>query len=167
MANIDSASRAVALIQKSMFFTLATSDGKKPWSIPLAFSVGSDSTLVFYSAVESLHSKHLELCPDVAASIFTGPPSVDGLQMSGSCTVVPDEKVAEVAHRYFTSLFSGDDLAWWQRPATEFMTGALWRFYEVDVTSAYVIEQDQFSETRLDRRITVDIDELKELIRPA
>lgn len=167
MANIESTSRAVALIQNSMFLTLATSDGKKPWSIPLAFSVGRDSTLVFYSAVESLHSRHLEHCSDVAASIFTGPPSVDGLQLSGTCTVVMDDKVAEVADRYFTSLFSGDDLAWWQRPAVDFMTGALWRFYEVDIESAFVIEQDQFSETRLDRRVNVNIDEIKKLIRPA
>ena len=166
MANIDSTARAVALIQNSMFFTLATSDGKKPWSIPLAFSVGRNSALVFYSAIESLHCKHLELSPDVAGSIFTGTPSVDGIQISGVCTVVSDDKVAGVADHYFKSLFSGDDLIWWQRPAEDFMTGALWHFYQVEITSAYVIGQDQFSETRLDRRIAVDIEELKGLIKP-
>lgn len=166
MANIDATVRAVALIQNSMFLTLATTDGKVPWSIPLAFCVGRDSSLIFYSALESMHSKQLDLCSDVAASIFTPPPSVDGIQMSGVCSIVADDEVADVSTNYFRSLFSGEDLAWWERPASEFMTGALWRFYRVDLTSAYVIEQDQFAETRLDRRLSVDIEELKHSIRP-
>ena len=61
MANIDATVRAVALIQNSMFLTLATTDGKVPWSIPLAFCVGRDSSLIFYSALESMHSKQLDL----------------------------------------------------------------------------------------------------------
>jgi len=166
MANVDATSRAVALIKDSMFLTLATTDGKIPWSIPLAFCVGRDSTLIFYSALESLHSKQLNLCSDVAASIFTPPPTVDGIQMSGVCSIVPDDAVADVSAHYFRSLFSGEELAWWERPASEFMTGALWRFYQVNLTSAYVIEQDQFAETRLDRRLSVDIEDLKNLIRP-
>ncbi len=158
------AERAITMLRESMFLTLATSDGKTPWTAPVAFVPGPGTALHFYSAQASRHAQHIATNSQVALSIVNSEArgsEIDGLQMQAVCTVVEQPVLVDVIEHYFHTLFPNPKArAWWYRPAESFEGEGVWRMYQLTITAAYVIDTAHFEKTQVDRRIAVPLDEL-------
>lgn len=160
--------RAMKMLNDNMFLTLGTAEDGLPWCSVVAYVQGPGPALHFYSALESAHARHIGKNPSVAMAIWDSRArgdEVDGLQIEAQCTVVEPANLEPVVEHYFDSLFPDPEAhAWWFRPAAAFSGDGTWRFYRLDIEAAFVIDQENFSATKIDRRIRVDVKELLDAI---
>ena len=156
--------RALKMLDENMFLTLATAEDGLPWCAPVAFVVGPGKALHFYSATESAHARHIEKNPSVAMAVWDSRArgeEVDGMQLEAQCVVVEPRALEAVVEHYFSRLFPDEETrAWWYRPASAFAGDGLWRFYRLDIEDVFVIDLENFAETKIDRRVRVDTADL-------
>ncbi|MGW2290695.1 pyridoxamine 5'-phosphate oxidase family protein [Streptomyces phaeochromogenes] len=162
------AERAAKMIRENRFLTLATHGADGVWAAPINYVVGSDTHLYFYSAAEARHSQHIGDRAIVAGSVFNSMATseeVDGLQFTATCETLNGEKLEKVSEYYFRVNFPDEtDRAWWYRPASEFAPGATWRFYQLSMAEVFVIDFESVEESRIDKRVQVDLEELAALL---
>lgn len=163
--------RAMKMINDNMFLTLATAEDGLPWCSTVAYVKGPGSSLHFYSATEAAHSRHIGKNPAVAMALWDSRArgdDVDGLQLEARCTVVEPPDLEPVVEHYFDTLFPDpEDHAWWYRPSSQFTDGGIWRFYALEIEAAFVIDQENFAKTKIDRHVRVDLKELLDAIADA
>lgn len=163
--------RAMKMLNDNMFLTLATAEDGLPWCSTVAYVKGPGSALHFYSATEAAHSRHIGKNPSVAMAIWDSRArgdDVDGLQLEARCTVVEPPDLEAVVEHYFNTLFPDlEEHAWWYRPPSDFTGDGTWRFYALEIEAAFVIDQESFAETKIDRRMRVDNKDLLDAIANA
>jgi len=160
--------RAARLIRANRYLTLATADDQGPWAAPINYVTGPGDFLHFYSTITARHSLAVSHTPRVAGAIFdtrAASEDVDGLQVAASCTVVDAGQLDEVHSHYFEVNFADPtERKWWYRPPAAFLDGGVWRFYRLTIEEAYVIDFESIEKDRVDRRVTVDLEELWRLV---
>jgi uncharacterized protein YhbP (UPF0306 family) len=58
------------LLHRNRVLVLATTNGDRPWIVPLEYMMAGDLDLVFFSSTESRHAGHLETNGNVAVTVF-------------------------------------------------------------------------------------------------
>lgn len=126
--------------------------------------IGPNNALHFYSATAATHSQNISETGQVSAAVFPshGPAEeIDGLQFSASCRPIETSDELAVIHaHYFKVNFKPEELDFWFRPADKFLGNAPQRFYEIDITEAWVYDEERFTNTRIDGRTSVDLNEM-------
>lgn len=82
---------ALGFILNSDYFSLSTTDGKKPWTTPIYFAVDNDFSFYFVSRKDTQHSVNIYKNKNVSFCIFNSEDrsfTAQGLQASGVCTEV-------------------------------------------------------------------------------
>ena len=161
---MDHAGAAAKIIRENRYLTLATAGSDGPWAAPLAYTVeGHD--LIFYSATSSRHCQHLNENPSGSISIFnsTEPSSVvDGVQAYVTVSIVGPSDLPAIMERYFINSFPNpEERKAWVRPASDFKGDAPQRFYRMALREINKPDPDS---QKIDRRIQVDLERVKELI---
>lgn len=88
--------------------TLATADAGRPHAAPVYFAASPQLELFFFSAGDSLHSRHLAQDPRVAAAIYPlcqGWQDIRGLQLHGTVALVESSPAWEAAWRFYQEKF--------------------------------------------------------------
>lgn len=165
------AARAAKMFRENRFLTLATHGSDGVWAAPINYVLGTDASLYFYSAAEARHSHHIGDEATVAGAVFNSTATseeVDGLQFAATCAPLDGEELEQVSEYYFRVNFSDEsEREWWYRPSSDFAPGATWRFYRLSMTEVFVIDLEGFEETKIDRRVQVDLDDLRSLLTSA
>ena len=90
----DHASRARAIIDRGAYMTLATADIEgRPWPTPVWYAPESYVSLLWISAVNTRHSRNLELRPELGIVIFDSAASFgsgDAVFFEATAAPVPD-----------------------------------------------------------------------------
>ncbi|WP_157968674.1 pyridoxamine 5'-phosphate oxidase family protein [Streptomyces geranii] len=169
MSMNDFTQRAAKMIRENRFLTLATHKADEVWAAPINYVVGTDGNLYFYSAAEARHSRHVGDIAVVAGAVFNSMATseeVDGLQFSATCEPLDGGKLEAISEYYFRVNFPDEvDREWWYRPASAFTPGGTWRFYQLSMTDVFVIDFESVETSRIDKRVQVDIDELRAALR--
>jgi len=155
---------ARAIIRNNRYFSLATSNGGKPWVAPIAYAVDDAYNFYYYSAVNSVHSQQIRANPLVAVAIFdsTAPSdTADGLQLVGHVSEVPADHLPQIMDLYFKQSFPDETVRLrWLRPTEDFMGSAVQRFYRLIPTQ--IFKPDPTS-LKVDIRLPIDLDELRRI----
>lgn len=154
--------RCYRIIRSNRYLTLATSEGLTPWVAPVAYVVDCDMSFLFYSALESLHARHIAKNPAVACAVFDSTASsdgADGIQLSATATIVSIEELPRVVNLYFRKSFPDASMrAKWIRPVDDFSDTSVQRFFRLRPTALYTLD---LSSTKVDRRVEVDLTQLR------
>lgn len=158
------AQRVRRIILSNRYLTMATTDGKNPWIAPLAYAVEPNYSFIYYSAVDSLHSKHIAKNPIVACAIFDSHASsddADGIQFSGVVSEVKPQELEVIMKLYFEQSFPDENIRKrWMRPADDFKAKAIQRFYRIKSKEIYTLD---LTNPKVDRRVLVDLNELEKV----
>ncbi len=89
---MDSTQKAKYIIKNNDFMVLSTADSSgKPWVSPVSFVYDDDYNLYWVSYKEALHSKNIELRPEVAIVIFGQlPGAMGGVYIDAKAEVLED-----------------------------------------------------------------------------
>lgn len=155
---MDQITLAANLLRANRYLTLATAGRSGPWASPLAFTVEPDFSLVFYSAVESIHCKNLSKDDRVSGAIFdstSGSDDADGLQFSGRGAEVREKDIDGVMQRYFEMSFPDSSVRQrWLRPREDFLGKAPQRFYRISISDLFKLDPNS---SKVDRRLELDV----------
>lgn len=152
------------IITGNRYLSLATTDKQTPWCSPLAYVVEADYSLIYYSAVNSVHSQNIAQDPFIAAAIFdshAASDTADGIQLSGIVETVKEPDLKAVMNLYFEKSFP--DVAVrikWLRPVADFMGLAPQRFYRIKPQRMFKLDPNSL---KIDRRLEIDLGLLKKL----
>lgn len=160
----DHVDRAVKILKENRFLTLATCSNDEAWAAPINYVIGSTGQLYYYSARKARHSQDIEKNPRIMCAVYNSTAvanDIDGMQFVGHCTVVSGLELEHVAEYYFRVNFPDPkEREWWYRPHTSFSGEGPWRFYKIDPINMYIIDIESVIQTKIDRRITVDVKEV-------
>jgi len=163
-SQIDLIKRVREIIINNRYLTLSTCNNNNAWIAPLAYYVESDYSFVYYSSKESKHSLDIQNNPQVACSIYDSSlpsDSVDGIQFIGKVEEVPINELINVVPKYFMQSFPVEKIrAVWQQPVSNFKGLTIKKFYRIIPANIYTIDLDT---TEVDKRVEVDLEELKKI----
>jgi uncharacterized protein YhbP (UPF0306 family) len=161
--------RAVTLLTCSRFLVLATTDpvGETgPWAATVNYVVSDTGTLLFGSAPDALHSRHIGAQSQVAATVYhagSEPEATDGVQLRGRCAPVTADELPRLHHEFFVKDFPNPDVraeVLSVLPLARFEPGGTHRLYAITLTECWVRDQTAWSQTQIDRRIPVPVGSL-------
>jgi uncharacterized protein YhbP (UPF0306 family) len=170
MSEESLASRSFRLLDEAKYLTLATvSPEGLAWSSVLQYAwLGDPLRLLFGSAVESRHSRHITTQPQVSGSLFvmgsdaeTVLTSVDGAQFTGRCS----EMSIDDLERFYTTFYEAvlpdpEARAEWMLPRSELRPPAPHRLYVIEVERWWLVDTRTWAKDRIDRRIEMPLAEL-------
>lgn len=100
------------IVKNNIYLTLATTDGKNPWSATLFYCADDKYNFYYISRMDCFHTKHILLNPRVAFSIFDSHAPEgkgNGVQVSGKAYLLEKEKdIEEALKHYHTSFIKCD-----------------------------------------------------------
>jgi uncharacterized protein YhbP (UPF0306 family) len=156
--------RVRKVILDNRYLTMATCEKDSVWIAPLAYYVEPDYSFIYFTSKESRHQTHIEKNPIVACSIYNSSlPSdtVDGIQFSAKVSQVPANELLSVLPKYFLQSFPIEEIRKkWYRPITDFEGLKVQRFYRITPLDMFTID---FESIKVDKRIEVDLDLLKQI----
>lgn len=165
--------RSLSLLQSTRFCTLASrSQEGVVWASTVNYVPAfSPVRLVWCSMKTARHSENIRQCAQVSGSIFrtdlqgVSPLGLDGAQFIGISREIPEEESAEI-HDYFSrSNFPDEALrAEYMPPLSEFKSDGKRRFYELAISEWWLLDIDNWLETKQDQRIAVNLDSITDLI---
>lgn len=138
MPQLDSIAKDI--IRKSIYMTLATSDGAAPWASPLYYVYDGKNTFYFLSQIDSLHSQNIAHNPQISFAIFDSRQPAgtgNGVQGKGQAHLLSDDEVAEARNHYCISPEN-----------TAFADNPLYRFYKIIPDSLYVLDPSSSIDVR-------------------
>lgn len=95
------------IIKHNIYLTLATSDGRLPWSAPLFYCVDREYNFYFISQMGCVHARHILKNPQVAFSIFDSHAPEgkgNGVQASGTVSLlIKEEDIVKALRHYHTT----------------------------------------------------------------
>ncbi len=156
--------QAKNIISNNRYLSLATCNENKPWVAGLAYAVSEDYCFYFYSAKNSIHATHIYANPEVAFTIYDSTASsddVDGLQIAGTASEVTLKELPHTLEIYYKQSFPDKAIREkWQQPIEAFREIAIKRFYKIVPTAIYKLD---LTIIEVDKRVTIDLQELKKL----
>jgi uncharacterized protein YhbP (UPF0306 family) len=165
---MDTVKMAKDIIFSNRFLTLSTSDRNgSVWSTPLSYSVDSECNFYFTTAVDSIHINNIRDNPYVAFSIFDSTrkvSDVDGLQVKGVVGEVERDKLKEVVESFYRFVFPDPEERIENEAKPEcFLQDEypVYRFFQIYPTEIYKRDTEN---TDVDRRVQIDLDELRALM---
>lgn len=158
----DVVRRAVEVIRRAGYLTLATSDSTgRAWAAQLQYAwFTSPLSLVVGSHIEARHSVDIAENGRAAAAISLLPDmqgGPDGLQVAGACSVLSGTTLARRAPAFYRQMYAGpveaDDLAL----TPEQLSGsAPLRLYELRIDELWILDLDRWAKEHVSARVQVD-----------
>lgn len=152
------------IIGQNRYLSLATALDGTPWVAALAYAVDHDYNFYYYSAKDSLHSKHISGNPRIAMTIYDSRLSsdeVDGVQASGVVSQVSISELPHVIAIYYMQVFSDEIIREkWKQPVEAFHGIAKKRFYKISLDHIYKLDLETIE---VDQRVEIDIEELRRI----
>lgn len=96
-----------SIIKNNIYLTLATSN-TNPWIAPLFYCADENFNFYFISQLDSTHSKHVRINPNVAFAIFDShieEGKGNGIQASGKAYLLSESLDIENALKYYHTNF--------------------------------------------------------------
>ena len=148
-----------AIIAANRYLTLATCNNNEVWAATLCYVYCNKAQeFYFYSALNSVHAKHIAFNPNVSVCIYDSQkPSeeAEGLQMSAKAEMVGDDALEEILDFYFEQSFADEaERRKWLRPPSDFKGSAPQRFYKIKPIECYINNVD---ENMIDYRRKINI----------
>lgn len=140
---------AADVIKNNIYLTLATTDGKTPWSSPLFYCVDSDYNFYFISQMDSVHTQNILVNPKVAFSIFDShvpEGKGNGIQASGSVSLLKNMSEIEEALKYYHTTFV-------KCTSDDFDGSKPYRLFKLIPDKFYVLDPD----ADVDKRVEVKL----------
>ena len=167
MANVNLL--ASKIIKSNRFLSLATTNKKgEIWCTPLSYVCDENVNFYFTTAIDSIHVDYIKENPFIAFSIFDSTKRVsdiDGLQIRGIVGEVEKSDLDRVVDMYYKHVFPDPaERELWVSPAENFTKDdfPVYRFFQIVPTEIYKRDTVNID---VDRRVDVDIDKLKDLMR--
>ncbi|HEV2780411.1 MAG TPA: pyridoxamine 5'-phosphate oxidase family protein [Actinophytocola sp.] len=161
------ADRTRRVLAEAGYLTIATvsADGT-PWSAVLQYAWLPDPLrLLFGSAVQSRHSRHIAARPRVGGALFvTGESltSVDGAQFTGRCAELTADEVRRFHATFYDAVLPDpQSRAQWTLPPAALLPPADHRLYLIEVERWWLVDTRTWAHDRIDRRIEMPLAELK------
>lgn len=142
--------RGRQVLQSNKYVALATVDANGPWAATLAYTIGSDHGLYFFSHTSARHVKAvLGSNHKVAGVIYDShctPETAESLQFSGTVELTHDRRSilqllsAEQAHEVEKILQNDETL-----------------LFRIVMKDAYVLDQELYAAKGIDGRQAVDV----------
>ncbi|MBQ1074789.1 pyridoxamine 5'-phosphate oxidase family protein [Micromonospora sp. C31] len=161
---MDLVDRLHRVLTDAKYLSLSTvSPDRRPWTAVLQYAWLPDPLrLLFGSATQSRHSRHVAARPTVSGALFvTGDGAlteVDGAQFTGTCReLTADETHAHHATFYDALLPDEASRAEYTLPVSALLPPAEHRIYQVSVDRVWLVDTSTWLEDRIDRRIEVDL----------
>ena len=158
---------AKEIIKNNKFLSLATRNNKgEVWATPLSYSTDADYNFYFTTAVDSIHIDHIRENPHIAFSIFDSTcrvSDIDGLQIKGIVGEVEKERLPNIVQEYYQQVFPDpNERAEWESEWKHFTKDVfpVYRFFQIMPLEIYKRDTDN---DEVDRRVQIDIEELKSL----
>lgn len=155
------------IIVNNRFLCLATGNGKgEVWATPLSYSIDSDFNFYITTAMDSVHVDNIRENPYVSFAIYDSTrrvSDIDGVQIRGIMGEAERDRLPEIVKRYYFQVFPDpEERAEWEAPWDHFMEDEfpIYRFFQIMPTEIY---KRDTSTDEVDRRIQIDIDELRRL----
>ncbi len=167
MAKLGSApERVELLLQTARFVTLATADTVGvPWASTVNYVLlqNQDIRLIWYSMRDAQHSRNIEGRPLISGSIFRmdlspeqSPVGLDGIQFTGQCGAISDERAADIHAKYYLLNFPEEATRkQWMIPLEQFIGTGPRRFYELVIGKLWLLDLERWLLDREDRRFEV------------
>ena len=166
MSNIYEMARDI--IKDNKFLSLATIDNEgEVWSTPLSYYCDENYNFYFTSELDSKHIINIMDNPNVSFTIFDSTrrvSDVDGLQIKGIVGQVDNNDLERVVKNYYLNVFKDpEERKEWEAPYTYFLQDEkpVYRFFQIVPTEIYKRDTDYLD---ADRRVKIDIEELKKAI---
>ncbi|TFF36201.1 hypothetical protein [Mucilaginibacter psychrotolerans] len=155
--------RAKKIILENRYLTIGTTNFETVWVSPLAYSLEtSPLSFIYYSAIDSLHSKYIEVNRYISGAIFNSAAlsdDVDGLQFYAQVEQIPEHQLTKVMNEYFIQSFPDEEIRKkWQRPIADFMGESVQRFYRIVPTQLFLIDMESI---KIDKRVEVVIADIQ------
>jgi uncharacterized protein YhbP (UPF0306 family) len=153
---------AQQIIDSNNYCSLATTDGVKPWSAGLYYSVDEQYVFYFVSDNTSLHAKHIQKNSHVAFTIFNStesPEVINGLQIEGEAYVVPIAEISHAATVVYKKRFKGkklSEIAKYLDPKRYSDVTAL-RLYKIIPRKFYILDPEKAGKHGRDTRIEISM----------
>jgi uncharacterized protein YhbP (UPF0306 family) len=171
MSDDGLARRTRRLLNEAKYLTLATvsADGL-PWSATLQYAwLCQPPRLLFGSATQSRHSRHIAARPQVSGSLFvtsddvgTSLTSVDGAQFSGRCYELSAEDVRRFHASFYDAVLPDpESRAAWTLPHSALLPPAEHRLYMIEVEHWWLLDTRTWAQDRIERRVEVPLAELE------
>lgn len=148
--------RLLNLVQNNRYLVLSTKHDESTWTAVLAYSVCGPRQIYFTSQSYSRHIGDIQHDPNVSGVIFdsseTNPNKIDCVQFSGRASVVSDDELDSFllrCHEFDSSIVP-------ERKAQSVRNGYHVVLVALDVTEAFVLDQEAYHTHRADARVAVD-----------
>ncbi|EKT63012.1 pyridoxamine 5'-phosphate oxidase family protein [Providencia burhodogranariea] len=161
--------RSLSLLQNARFFTLASrSHAGEVWASTINYVPAfSPTRIIWCSGRIAKHSENIRQHAQVSGSIFRtdlqgiSPIGLDGAQFTGLCREIPKSETDETYNYFSLNNYPDETLrAMWMPPLNEFIGEGMRRFYELKICEWWILDIDNWLETRQDQRILVDLSTL-------
>ncbi|MBI4080446.1 MAG: pyridoxamine 5'-phosphate oxidase family protein [Candidatus Levybacteria bacterium] len=137
------------IIKNNIYLTLATTDGKTPWSSPLFYCIDDSYNFYFISQMDCVHTKNVLVNPKVGFSIFDSHAPEgkgNGVQASGSVNLLKGKnEIVEALRHYHTSFIKCE--------AEDFTGLKPYRLFKLIPEKFFVLD----SEADVDKRVKVKL----------
>lgn len=163
---MDIYQEAKRIIESNRYLSLATYSDEEIWATPLSYAVDSDYNFYLVTAIDSKHIEHITENPYVAFTIFDSAKKVseiDGMQIKGIIGQVDIKELPKIVPMYYKHVFPDPvERKEWEVPFECFTKNdyPIYRFFQIKPTEIY--KRDTIN-IDVDRRVTIDIDKLKEI----
>lgn len=87
------------IMEKNIYLSLASTDGKKCWVSPLYYVTDKAFNFYFVSNINSIHSQNIIRNENIAVTIFDSrlkPEDVNGVQFDGTCKILSIKELPKV-----------------------------------------------------------------------
>jgi uncharacterized protein YhbP (UPF0306 family) len=163
---MDHEAVAAEILRSNRYLTLATADKDgAPWAAPLAYVIDRNGDLLYYSAIETRHGRHIRENPLAACAVFDSSRSsdeVDGVQFSAQVSEVLEDDLFIAMELYFERAFPDPTVrSHWMRPVGDFVGDAPQRFYRIRIVE---ISKPDPASVKIDRRIQLDTSRVRALL---
>lgn len=155
------------IILNNRFLCLATRSGRgEVWATPLSYSTDADFNFYITTALDSVHIDHVRENPYVSFAIYDSTrrvSDIDGVQIRGIMGEVEKDKLPEIVKQYYLQVFPDpEERMEWETPWKHFTEDEfpVYRFFQIMPTEIY---KRDTSTDEVDRRVRIDIDELRKL----
>ncbi|MBB1567017.1 pyridoxamine 5'-phosphate oxidase family protein [Candidatus Saccharibacteria bacterium] len=148
--------RLLNLVQDNRYLVLSTKHDESTWTAVLAYSVCGPRQIYFTSQSYSRHISDIQHDPNVSGVIFdsseTNPNRIDCVQFSGRASVVSDDELDSFllrCHKFNSSIDP-------ERKAQSVRNRYHVVLVVLDVTEAFVLDQEVYHTHHADARVAVD-----------
>ncbi len=161
------------LLSHIRFFSLSTlnPDANSVWSSTLFYIPKYNPlTLIWYSKLDTRHSKALCINPCVSGTIYSSQSMPDssldlvGSQFIGQARQIPDDQIKATYDYFFLKTYPDPVIRKQKaRPISDYEGHAIRRFYELKIEAWWVYDSDAWRQHQDDQRMQVPLSELRSL----